>query len=114
MTTTEDILGVAREHRWMRLAEQQAQLKAAGSRVVVVMGDGTSRDHGNCAPLTIKDLARLVRPGTVVKLMYAFLLSDPNKKRSMADFEKSLALIVDERKGVVVDVLTGLSTETKE
>ena len=114
MSTPDDIIGVARDHRWMRLSEQQAQLKAAGSRVVVVMGDGAGRDRGKRAPLTVKDLARLVRPGTVVKLMYAFLLADPSKKRPLADFESALALIVDEREGVVADVLTGLSTETKE
>jgi hypothetical protein len=113
MSTSEDTLGVARDHRWMRLAEQQKQLKAC-SRVVITLGDakGTeSKGH------TLADIARIIRPGTVVQVMYAFLLAESrgqpgsHGKMRRATFDKALA-IVEGRKGIVRDMLTGLSTET--
>lgn len=113
MSTTEDTLGIARDHRWMRLAEQQKQLKAC-SRVVVTLGDakGTeSKGH------RLEDIARIIRPGTLVQVMYAFLLAEsrgqPGKHGKMrrSTFDKALA-IIEGRKGIVRDVLTGLSTET--
>ncbi len=112
MSTTEDTLGVVRDHRWMRLAEQQKQLKSS-SRVVVTLGDGKgteSKGH------RLEDIAQIIRPGTVVQVVYAFLLAEsrgqPGKHGRMrrATFDKALA-IVEGRKGVVRDMLTGLSTE---
>lgn len=114
MSTNADTIGVARDHRWMRLAEQQKQLKAC-SRVVLTFGDQKGRDGGKGHD--IDDLARLVRPGTVVQFMYVFLLaesrSQPGKHGKMrrATFDKALEA-VDRRKGIVKDMLTGLSTET--
>jgi hypothetical protein len=114
MSTSEDTLGIARDHRWMRLAEQQKQLKPV-SRVVVVLGDTKGRDAGKGHELA--DVLRIIRPGTVVQLMYVFLLaesrSQPGKHGKMrrATFDKALAA-VEGRKGIVKDMLTGLSTET--
>ena len=114
MIPKDDIIGVARDHRWMRLAEQKRQLEAT-SRVVLTLGDSSGK---NGRGQTFETLARLVRPGTVVQLMYAFLLADPARKRARgglkAEFERALSILVDEKKAVVVDVLTGLSTETKD
>jgi hypothetical protein len=96
----------------MRLAEQKRRLSES-SRVVVTLGDNAGKDGKGFA---FDDLAKLVRPGTVVQLMYAFLLVDPRKKRARgglkAEFEKVLSALVDKRKAVVSDVLTGLTTET--
>lgn len=114
MSTSEDTLGVARDHRWMRLTEQQKQLKPI-SRVVVALGDTKGRDAGKGH--TLEDVLRIIRPGTVVQVMYAFLLaesrSQPGKygKMRRAAFDKALAA-VEKRKGIIRDVLTGLSTET--
>ena len=116
MSTTEDILGVARDHRWMRLAEQQKQLKVAGSRVVVALGDGKGRDAGK--GIAFDQMLPIIRPGTIVLLTHAFLLaearSQPGKhgKIRRSTFDKALAA-VEGRKGIVRDLLTGLSTETK-
>ncbi len=113
MSTNEDTLGIARDHRWMRLAEQQKQLKAC-SRVVATLGDAKGiESKGN----RLEDVARIIRPGTVVQLMYAFLLAESRGaaggygRMRRATFDKAMAL-VEGRKGIVRDMLTGLSTET--
>jgi transposase len=56
-------------------------------------------------------VASIIRPGTVVQVMYAFLLADPSKRMRRCAFDKALE-IVEARKGIVKDMLTGLSTET--
>lgn len=114
MSTTEDILGVARDHRWMRLAEQQRQLKVANSRVVLVLGDAKGRDAGGH---TLTGILPIIRPGTVVLLTHVFLLAESRSqpgthgRTRRSTFDKALAA-VEGRKGIVRDLLTGLSTET--
>ena len=108
MSTDADTIGVARDHRWMRLAEQQRQLKPPVSRVVLVLGDQKGRDGKG---YKLADVAQIIRPGTVVQVMYAFLLADPSKRMRRSAFDKALAE-VEKRKGIVKDMLTGLSTET--
>lgn len=116
MSTGSDTIGVAREHRWMRLAEQRARLKAV-SRIVVTLGNGKGQDFGKRATQNLDTLIMLTRPGTIVQLMYAFLLADPVRKRVRGGlrggFERALKQI-EQRGGIVRDVLTGLSTETKD
>lgn len=117
MSTRDDIIGVARDHRWMRAAEQEKQLKAAGCRAVLTLGDWRGHDNPN-KHYQFEDLLRLVRPGRVVQLMYIFLLAAPKKKGEVGRlrreaFDRALHEIVDKRKGIVRDVPTGLSTETK-
>lgn len=116
MSTDTDTIGVAREHRWMRAEEQRAHLSRA-SRVVITLGDGTGRDHGKRATHTLDSLVMLTRPGTILQFMYAFLLADPVRKRVrgglLGDFKRALGRI-EKRGGVVRDMLTGLSTDTKE
>lgn len=77
----EDAIGVVRSHRWATLEDQRLRLKADGVRVIVDLGT-TPRDHLLSA---IRDGA-----GTVFKLAYAFLLTDPNKGavRALADYRK--------------------------
>jgi transposase len=113
MTKTEDTIGLVRDHRWMRSARQKECL-APISRVVIDLGDKRGKDGNG---YRIDDLLPLIRPGTVVQLVYAFLLADPAKKSETgkprrAAFDRAVSLIVEKRKGVVKDVLTGLSTET--
>lgn len=99
----------------MRLSAQQAHLKEC-CRVVLVLGDQKGRDAKGHK---LEEVVPIVRPGTVVKLMYACLLaearSEPGKHGKMRrpSFDKALALI-EKRGGIVKDVLTGLSTETKD
>jgi hypothetical protein len=113
MSTGEDTLGIARDHRWMRLAEQQSQLKPA-SRVVVVLGDAKGTASKG---YRIDDIAQIIRPGTVVQVMYAFLLADTrgaagkHGRVRRAAFDKALA-VIENRKGLARDMLTGLTTET--
>lgn len=76
----EDAIGVVRAHRWATLEEQRSRLKADGVRTIIDLGT-TPRDN---LLSSIRDGA-----GTVFKLAYAFLLTDPNKgaKRALADYK---------------------------
>ena len=78
--STEDAIGVVRAHRWATLEEQRSRLKTDGVRTIIDLGT-TPRDH----------LLRSIRDGagTVFKLAYAFLLTDPNKgaQRALADYK---------------------------
>lgn len=114
MTDKGDTIGVVRDHRWMRAAEQKRHLQEL-NRVTITIGDSTGRNHyGGYA---LEDLIRLTRSGTVIQLMYAFLLANPTRKRVKGglrgEFERVLKLL-EKRGGIVRDVLTGLSTETKD
>src|SRR5687767_6008472 len=75
----EDAIGVVRAHRWATLEEQRARLKSDGVRAIIDLGT-TPRDE---LLVGLRDGA-----GTVVKLAYAFLLTDPNKgaKRALTDY----------------------------
>lgn len=105
---TEDAIGVTFEHRWCATAEQVRRLDAAGCRIIVSL-DG----HGKRKQVTVTELAQLVRPGTTVKLVHAFLLAKPDKRRAAtlkAAFASALQVIVDKRKGAVKDVDAGITT----
>lgn len=106
---SEDTIGVTREHRWISTSNQVERLKVDGCRIIVSL-DGTSKRK----QVTIAELAQLVRPGTTVKLVHAFLLADQNRRLALAiksDFASALKQIVDKRKGIVKDVDAGLTTE---
>lgn len=103
-----DTIGVTREHRWVATAEQVRRLEADGCRIIVTL-DGA----GKRKQVTLADLAQLVRPGTVVKLVHAFLLASQDRRRAAtikAEFAGAVRQIVDKRKGVVKDVDAGLTT----
>lgn len=105
-----DTIGVVRDHRWVRAAEQRRRLEADGCRVILEFD--TKRQTAERA-----DVVRMIRPGTEVKLAYAFLLADPvakKKKGGMkSDFDAVLAMI-EKRGGFIKDLETGLTTEKRE
>ena len=104
----EDAIGVTFEHRWVATAQQVRRLEEAGCRIVVSL-DGV----GKRRQVTVAELAQLVRPGTVVKLVHAFFLAKPDKRRAAtlkAAFASAVQLIVDKRKGAVKDLDAGITT----
>ena len=100
MTENADKIGVTRQHRWMS-AEKQAEVLRPRCRIVVALGSGKSR------PVEREDVEKLVRPGTVVELVHAFLLADPRRKHTAggmkADFRAALERL-EKRGAIVVDV----------
>lgn len=107
---TDDTICVTREHRWISTAEQIARLSTDGCRIIVSL-DGA----GKRRQVSLEQLAQLVRPGTVVKLVHSFLLVDQGRKRAAtikANFAAALRLLVDKRKGIVRDVDAGITTAT--
>lgn len=109
---SEDKLGVARDHRWMKLAEQKRQLEADGCRAVLELtNDPHKGGH------TVDDLYKLARPGRLFTLVHIFLLAEPRAKRLKGGMKANLLKVLDEiakRGGVVKDMETGLTTATKE
>jgi hypothetical protein len=106
--SSEDAIGVTFEHRWCATAEQARRLDADGCRIIVSL-DGA----GKRKQVSIPELAQLVRPGTVVKLVHAFLLARPDRRRAATlktAFASAVQLIVDKRKGAVKDLDAGLTT----
>lgn len=102
-----DTIGVVREHRWMAAPDQATVLRPK-NREIVTLGGGDFRR------VTIEQLATLTRPGTVLNLVHAFLLAEPGPTRSMkASLRHAMRLLTVERKGIVRDVTTGMSTDTK-
>jgi hypothetical protein len=95
-----DKIGVIRKHRWIS-AEEQAERLRSRCRLVVSLGGGRAKT------VTLEDVERLVRPGTVVELVHAFLLVDPIRKYvrggMKADFRVALSLL-EKRGATVVDV----------
>lgn len=100
-----------RDHRWMTADAQAKRLE--GCRAILSLGGGRRLKE-----VTRAELAPLVRPGTMVLMVYPFLLAEPNARHKRgglhADFDAALAQLVDKRGGHVRDVLTGASTETTE
>lgn len=106
-----DHIGVVRAHRWASVAEQRRRLTEDGCRTIVEL-DG-KRDAA-----TREELEILTRPTTTIKIVHAFLLADPRKRRKKggmkADFLKALKRLVCKppsgRGGTLKDVDTGLTT----
>ncbi len=108
-----DALGVVRQHRRFMVAAQEAYLKADGCRVIVRL-DGHKR-----VPRSISrdDMLRLIRPGTVVKLVHTFLLGDPKAAKRIGGKRKDLLdamAQIEKRGGTVKDVDSGLTTANTE
>lgn len=95
-----DKIGVARDHRWKRAPAQIEALKQRCRKVVSLGG-------GDVVQVSREDLERLVRPGTVLEFVHAFLLADPRRKKLKGglrgDFRAALARL-EKRGAVVVDV----------
>lgn len=103
----DDAIGVVREHRWMT-AEDQARILRPDCRAIATFYGGRFRR------VTLEDLAKLTRPGTVLNLVHAFLLAEPGPTREMkASLRHAFELLTVEREGIIRDVTTGMSTETK-
>lgn len=102
----EDTIGVVRDHRWMPAEEQAARLEADGARIIVSLAGGK-----NLRRVTRDELSRLVRAGTVVKVVWLFLLADLGKRPARniyKDLMRFMLRITEECDGVIKDVDTGL------
>jgi hypothetical protein len=104
-----DAIGVVREHRRLKAKGQRARLEQDGVRCVldISIKGGHSRE----------DLERLVRGGTVVKLVHTFLLADPRSKRKAGGRRKDLLdtmARIEKRGGTIKDVDSGLTTANNE
>jgi hypothetical protein len=97
MEPEDDAIGLVRAHRWAGVTAQTRRLKEAGCTRIF---DLDKQDRTASAVLGRRR----------VLLVYAFLLAKPALTRGMwADFLASLDRI-EARKGVVVDVGTGLNS----
>lgn len=102
MSVEDDAIGFARDHRWLSVKAQTKQLKEAGCSKVF---DLDEQDR--------KDMEKIAGRRTT-KLVYAFLLANPDRTRGMlADLTGALKRI-KERGGIVVDLDSGLSSEANE
>jgi hypothetical protein len=101
MSVEEYAIGLVRPHRWASVEVQTARLKADGCQAIY-----------DAKELKREGLVRIICAGRVVKLLYAFLLADPRKRKMIEDFRGVLAAI-EKRGGVVKDVSTGLDTADK-
>ena len=106
--TVEDAIGVVREHRWASADAQAKRLREDGIREVVSLNGGKKLKQ-----VVFDDLRKFARPGTVFKLVWAFLIADPRKRgvaAQKADFDVKLATLTEKRGAVVIDVESGLTT----
>lgn len=98
MPVDDDVIGLARAHRWATVAAQTKRLKDAGCTRIFDLDQHSRRD-----------LERIVSR-RAVKLVFAFLLAEPERTRSMwADFLGSLGRI-EAAGGSVTDVDSGLDS----
>jgi hypothetical protein len=107
-----DTIGVVREHRWAKAEVQVKRLEADGCRIIVTLAGGKRLNQ-----VTREELAKLTRPGTVLKVVYAFLLADPRKRFALAmrtDLASVMDTLTKKRGGILKDVDTGLTTEKPE
>jgi hypothetical protein len=105
--STEDIICVVREHRWLSAEQQAKRFRDSGEcRVIVSLGGGKRLKQ-----VTRSDLERLARPGTVFRFVYAFLLADTlrNVVAMRSDFEHAVRRL-QKRGGEVEDLDSGLTT----
>lgn len=101
MPVDDDAIGFVRDHRWLSVKAQTKQLREAGCSKIF---DLDAHDRA--------DMERIAGR-RVVRLVYAFLLANPDKTRGMwADFMGSLERI-EKRGGVVVDMSTRLDSATQ-
>jgi hypothetical protein len=100
MDVEDDAIGLVRAHRWMGVTAQARRLKEAGCKRVFDLDKEARADMERIAGRR------------VVRLVYAFLLANPDKTRGMlADLAGALQRI-KERGGTVVDLDSRLDSET--
>jgi hypothetical protein len=102
-----DLLGVIRDHRWVRAGTQRKRLEAAGCRSIIEL-------EGKKSVATQADMIRMARPERTLVLAHAFLLADPKARGRRGgvkqNFDEVLAAI-HKRGGIVLDLETGLTTD---
>ena len=101
-----DTIGVVSAHRWATIEEQRERLKADGCRIIV-----------DLAKVDREYLLTVVREGTVVKVLYAFLLAKGrgNARAMLADFKafsQKLSKLPRGCFGFIKDVDAGLVADT--
>lgn len=106
----EDTIGVIRPHPRIKEQGQRSRLNADGCRVVMVLGTKPKQYARD-------ELERLVRVGTVVKVVHLFLLAEPRARSKpggwRGDLLKTMGRI-EKRGGVIKDVHTGMTTADPE
>lgn len=106
----EDIICVVRDHRWLSADQQAKAFRERGDcRAIVSLGGGK-----RIAQVTRADIERMVRRGTVVRVMHTFLLAEP-KRTSTAmrdDLNEAIGGIA-KRGGFIEDVESGLTSAEK-
>jgi hypothetical protein len=110
-----DNIGVIRPHRWISAEAQRKRLEADGCRTIVAL-------DGKKDTATREELVKLTRETTTIKVVHAFLLADPKRRRLKgglkADFLSVLKRLICKppggRGGTVKDVASGLTTADKE
>jgi hypothetical protein len=102
MSVDDDAVGLVRYHRWAKVEVQQARLKEDGCRAIIDLSS-TKRE----------EVLRLLRDGRTGKLLYAFLLVDPKRKRKLFEDFRAVLAKIEARGGIIKDVFTGLDSADK-
>jgi hypothetical protein len=102
MSGDDEAVGLVRHHRWAKIEVQQDRLKEDGCRAIIDLSK-TKRE----------EVLRLLRDGRTGKLLYAFLLVDPKRKRKLFDDFRAVLAKIEARGGVIKDVATGLDSADK-
>jgi hypothetical protein len=100
MPVDDDAIGLVREHRWLSAKAQTKQLREAGC---IKIFDLDTQDRA--------DMERLVGR-RVVRLVYAFLLANPERTRGMLADLTGVLERIKARGGIVVDLDSRLDSET--
>lgn len=105
-----DALGIIRQHRRVTAKGQRERLEEDGCRVILEVG--TKRNQTKR-----EDILRLVRPGSVVKVLHTFLLADMEKHKLAPGRRKDLLdtmAFIEKKGGTIKDVASGLDTADPE
>ena len=102
MSGDEDAVGLVRHHRWAKIEVQQDRLEEDGCRAIIDL-DKTKRE----------EVLQLLRDGRTGKLLYAFLLVDPKRKRKLFEDFRAVLAKIETRGGIIKDVFTGLDNTDK-
>lgn len=101
----QDTICVVRHHRWLSAEDQAKRLGDSGCRVTVSFDGGKK-----LMQVERDDLRKMIRKGTVVKVVYVFLLANLKKRGARALLEdlKAFAGMLMKAGAVIEDVETGL------
>lgn len=103
----DDLIGVVREHKRASVEVQRHALQADGFRKIIELGS-----RANC--YSRAQLEGILRDGTTIGAMWAFLLAEPKKQsaKALADWRVWTERICRARKIRIKDVDTGTIAET--